>query len=83
LKKIFIESKYQLSWISFDEFMGFEMIGKGGFATVYRAEWFDKIQFTYRTVALKLFHESNNCHKEFIREVILLIIFINYILLYS
>ncbi|RIB02923.1 kinase-like domain-containing protein [Gigaspora rosea] len=45
------------------------MIGKGGFATVYRAEWFDKIQLVNRTVALKLFHESNNCHKEFIREL--------------
>ncbi|RIB21220.1 kinase-like domain-containing protein [Gigaspora rosea] len=38
LKKIFIESKYQLCWIFFDEFKCNEVIGKGGFATVYHAE---------------------------------------------
>ncbi|RIB19748.1 kinase-like domain-containing protein [Gigaspora rosea] len=69
LKKIFIESKYQLSWFSFDEFKNIEMIGRGGFATVYRAEWFDKIQYLNRPVALKLLHESNNYCKEFIREL--------------
>ena len=56
------------------------MIGRGGFATVYRAEWFDKIQYIDRSVALKLFHESNNYHKEFIREVILINCYINYII---
>ncbi|RIB06953.1 kinase-like domain-containing protein [Gigaspora rosea] len=69
LKKIFIESKYQLCWISFDEFKCIEVIGKGGFATVYRAEWFDRRQYFFRPVALKLFHESNNYYKEFIREL--------------
>ncbi|RIB25656.1 kinase-like domain-containing protein [Gigaspora rosea] len=67
--KYWYQSKYPLSWISFDEFKNIKMIGRGGFATVYRAEWCDKIQFMNGTVAFKLFHESNNYHKEFIREL--------------
>ncbi|RIB22023.1 hypothetical protein C2G38_2174997 [Gigaspora rosea] len=38
LKKIFIKSKYQLAWISFNEFKNIEKIGRGSFATVYHAK---------------------------------------------
>ena len=63
------ENQYQLSWIPYD-FKSIEKIGEGGFATVYVAMWFDKSQNLDRPVALKLLHESNNYHEEFINEVI-------------
>ena len=37
-----IENKYQLPWIPYEEFDDIIEIGKGGFAIVYRAEWYDK-----------------------------------------
>ena len=70
MNKILKENKYQISWISYDEFKGIEGIGKGGFATVYCAEWFYKSQNVDRIVALKLLHKSNNYRDDFIREVI-------------
>ena len=77
-----IENKYQLSWISYDEFYDIKEIGRGGFATVYGAYWYDKSQNHNRVVALKLLHKSNNYHKEFIKEVIFIKIIINCIIRY-
>ncbi|CAG8732966.1 2765_t:CDS:1, partial [Racocetra fulgida] len=42
LNKLLIENKYRLPWIPYDEFNIVKMIGKGGFAIVYAANWFDK-----------------------------------------
>ena len=67
-----MENKYQLSWISYDDFEYINEIGKGGFATVYFARWYDKSLNLYREVALKLLHKSNNYREEFIKEVIVI-----------
>ncbi|CAG8694345.1 8972_t:CDS:2, partial [Ambispora leptoticha] len=69
LKNLLIENEYQLSWISYDEFKDIDEIGKGGFATVYYARWYDKSQNLNRAVALKLLHNSNNYYEEFIKEL--------------
>ncbi|RIB23823.1 kinase-like domain-containing protein [Gigaspora rosea] len=69
LKKALTKDKYQLSWISYDEFKDIKEIGRGGFATVFYASWFDKSQNLTRSVALKLLHKSNRHHEEFIREL--------------
>ena len=52
VKKILIDNKHHLSWISFEEFRDFEMIGKGGFATVYCARWI--IKENWHTEVLRL-----------------------------
>ena len=82
MKKILTENKYQLSWIPYDDFKIIAEIGKGGFATVYVAEWIDKSLNCLRTVALKLLHESNNYHEKFIKEVIFINIFCTSIVIY-
>ncbi|RIB07473.1 hypothetical protein C2G38_2214312 [Gigaspora rosea] len=81
LKKILTENEYQLSWIPYDDFTKIEEIGKGEFATVlgffffsFRfilgcAIWYDKSQNATISVALKLLHESNNYHEEFIKKL--------------
>ncbi|RIB26688.1 hypothetical protein C2G38_2162739 [Gigaspora rosea] len=66
-KKILTENEYQLSWIPYDDFTKIEKIGKGGFATVYYAIWYDKRQNATIPVALKLLHKSNNYYEEFIK----------------
>ncbi|RIB18234.1 hypothetical protein C2G38_2185176 [Gigaspora rosea] len=57
------------STVTYDDFTKIEEIGKGGFATVYYAIWYDKSQNATIPVALKLLHESNNYHEEFIKEL--------------
>ncbi|RIB16698.1 kinase-like domain-containing protein [Gigaspora rosea] len=69
LKKILVENKYQISWISYNEFKNIKEIDKGEFATVYYANWYDKNQYVNRSVALKLLHKSNNYHEEFISKL--------------
>ena len=59
------DERYQLSWISYDEFNDITQIGKGGFATVYVAGWLDKGQNNMIDVALKIIDNS----EEFINEV--------------
>src|SRR5690242_4944320 len=76
LKQLLIENEYLLSWIPYDEFTNTKEISKGGFTTVYHAEWHDKSQNLHRSVALKLHHNSNNSHEEFINEVSLYLIFL-------
>src|SRR6266511_54989 len=44
IRKTQLEAKgfdglYYIEWISYDDLKNIEMIGKGGFATVYRGEW--------------------------------------------
>jgi serine/threonine protein kinase len=82
LKKILTENKYQLSWIPYEDFKIIAEIGKGGFAIVYAAEWIDKSLNCLRAVALKMLHESNNYHEEFIKEVIFINIFCTSIVIY-
>ncbi|CAG8855354.1 37795_t:CDS:1, partial [Gigaspora margarita] len=50
LKRILDDERFKLSWI---EFRDIEELGKGGFATVYSANWFDRINSTWIFVALK------------------------------
>ncbi|RIB30432.1 hypothetical protein C2G38_2053858, partial [Gigaspora rosea] len=69
LKKILDDDKYQLSWISYDKFENIHHIGKGAFATVYKAQWHDKHRKAHDEVALKLIHNSNVRSHEFIIEI--------------
>ena len=68
-------------WISYDQFYDIKAIGKGGFATIYSAVWRDGslyhnnndnkeyIRDSYKTVALKQLHNSQNISNDFLREV--------------
>ncbi|RIB23956.1 kinase-like domain-containing protein [Gigaspora rosea] len=71
LKEALLEIKYPLLWISYDEFKDIKKLGNGGFATVYRSEYYFQIENGYicRDVALKLIHGSKNCPAEFIKEL--------------
>ncbi|RIB12255.1 kinase-like domain-containing protein [Gigaspora rosea] len=63
--------KYPIPWIPYNEFTDVEKIGQGGFATVFKAIWYNKEQFVYSNVALKLLHGSNpkkSQNEEFIQE---------------
>ncbi|KAF0545749.1 kinase-like protein [Gigaspora margarita] len=62
-----VENKYQLPWIPYEEFNRIIGIGKGGFAIVYGAYWFDKSRELYTPVALKKLNSDNR--KEFIEEL--------------
>ncbi|RIB16826.1 hypothetical protein C2G38_2089848, partial [Gigaspora rosea] len=69
LKRILDDEKFKLSWIDYNEFKDIEEEGKGGFATVYSANWSDGINHTWRDVALKVIHNSNENEQEFIQEL--------------
>ncbi|RIB00729.1 kinase-like domain-containing protein [Gigaspora rosea] len=69
LKILLVKNKYQLSWIPYNEFTNIREIGKGGFATVYSANWYDRKREMNATVALKLLHGSRSSYKEFINEL--------------
>ncbi|RIB18905.1 kinase-like domain-containing protein, partial [Gigaspora rosea] len=69
LKKILDDERFKLSWIDYNEFKIFRELGKGGFATVYFARWFDRINDTWVDVALKVIHNSNEHEQEFIQEL--------------
>ncbi|KAF0535883.1 calmodulin-dependent protein kinase [Gigaspora margarita] len=46
-----IKTNYNLSLIAYEEFKDVEVIGKGGFSTIYKARW--KYQHRWLYVALK------------------------------
>ncbi|RIB23860.1 hypothetical protein C2G38_2071593 [Gigaspora rosea] len=69
LKRILDDKRFKLSWIDYKEFNDFEEEGKGGFATVYSANWFDRINDTWKYVAFKVIHNSNENEHEFIQEL--------------
>src|SRR5260363_232007 len=52
LKNVLDDDKYKLSWIDYCDFKDIKEIGKGGFATVYYAIWFDRINNNSVPVAL-------------------------------
>ncbi|RIB30645.1 hypothetical protein C2G38_1628802 [Gigaspora rosea] len=62
-----IKNNYQTPIVPYREFENIYEIGKGGFATVYRARWYDKSRNLNTTVALKKL-DSNN-HKELIKDL--------------
>ncbi|RIB25227.1 hypothetical protein C2G38_2013067, partial [Gigaspora rosea] len=69
LKEILDDERFKLSWIDYKEFKEIEELGKGGFATVYKANWNDRINNTLLDVALKVIHNSNENEQEFIQEL--------------
>ncbi|CFW93320.1 putative Non-specific protein-tyrosine kinase [endosymbiont DhMRE of Dentiscutata heterogama] len=69
LKRILDDERFKLSWIDYNDFRDIRKIGKGGFATVYYANWFDRINGTWNDVALKVIHDSNKNEQEFIQEL--------------
>src|SRR6185437_12338844 len=69
LKKILDDERFKLSWIDYNDFRNIRERGKGGFATVYYARWFDRINSTWRDAALKVIHNSNENEQEFIQEL--------------
>jgi serine/threonine protein kinase len=67
-------------WIPYNQFDNIEVIGKGGFATVYSAIWkdgplyydYDYEEYVNKSniyVALKCLHNSQNITSEFLNEV--------------
>ncbi|RIB29477.1 hypothetical protein C2G38_2056592 [Gigaspora rosea] len=69
LKKILDDEKFKFSWINYNEFKDIREKGKGGFATVYSANWFDRINNRWKYVALKVIRNSNENEQEFIEEL--------------
>ncbi|RIB23868.1 hypothetical protein C2G38_2071639, partial [Gigaspora rosea] len=69
LKKILDDHRFKLSWIDYNECKIIREKGKGGFATVYSARWYDRINDTWRYCALKVIHNSNENEQEFIQEL--------------
>ncbi|RIB08295.1 hypothetical protein C2G38_2271551 [Gigaspora rosea] len=69
LKKILNDEIFKLSWIDYNEFRIVKEMGKGGFATVYYADWADKVNGIWNSCALKVIHDSNENEQEFIREL--------------
>ncbi|CAG8856307.1 32474_t:CDS:1, partial [Gigaspora margarita] len=69
VKNILNDEKYKLSWINYNDFNQIREIGKGGFATVFFAYWYNKNDNIYRTVALKVIHNSNKEVENFIQEL--------------
>ncbi|RIB09995.1 kinase-like domain-containing protein [Gigaspora rosea] len=69
LKRILDDEKFKLSWIDYKEFRNIKEKGKGGFATVYSARWFDRINSSWGGAALKVIHNSNENEQEFIQEL--------------
>ncbi|RIB11743.1 kinase-like domain-containing protein [Gigaspora rosea] len=69
LIKILDDEKFKLSWIDYNDFRNIRERGKGGFATVYSASWFDRIYNIRRGAALKVIHNSNENEQEFIQEL--------------
>lgn len=67
LKEVLPVTNNQLLYILYNEFENIKEIGKGGFATVYSANWFN--QNLWKTVALKLLRGSNSHREEFIKEL--------------
>src|SRR6266511_577925 len=72
---------YIMEWIPFDQFEKVKYLTKGGFGSIYTAEWtrgkiFDydenKKEFTYfgpQDIVLKMLDDSNNPGKNFFDEV--------------
>ncbi len=68
-----------LQWIPYEDLTNIERIGKGGFATIYKAKWLNGTKYINykskerciedRTVALKRSHDSQNISDEFLNEV--------------
>ncbi|RIB23851.1 kinase-like domain-containing protein, partial [Gigaspora rosea] len=69
LKIILDDERFKLSWIDYDNFRNIRERGKGGFATVYDASWFDRINNTWKGAALKVIHNSTENEQEFIQEL--------------
>ncbi|RIB23852.1 kinase-like domain-containing protein [Gigaspora rosea] len=69
LKRILDDERFKLSWIDYNEFRDIREKGKGGFATVYSASWFDRINSSWKGAALKVIHNSNENEQEFIQEL--------------
>ena len=79
-------NKY-LEWIPFEKFQNVTYITKGGFGKVYSAEWPEGFvwhwdienqkwkRFSNRKVALKSLNNSSDISKDFLNEVIKLIVF--------
>jgi len=77
-----------MKFVSFDQFKDIEMIGKGGFSEIYKANWIDgppywneeKKDFEYKDpntiVALKQLNNSENITFEKLKEVGILYYFI-------
>src|SRR5690348_3383487 len=70
LKEILNDGNHELLSIPYNEFKNIKVIGKGGFSTVYSAEW-SRGDFVKLKVALKSLHKTN--YDEFINEVIVLL----------
>ncbi|CAG8764999.1 5988_t:CDS:1, partial [Ambispora leptoticha] len=70
LKKILDDERYQLSWIPYNEFENIESFGKGGFATIYKAQWkMQTINYSSTiSVALKLIRDTHTRIQEFAKE---------------
>ncbi|CAG8580356.1 3711_t:CDS:2, partial [Racocetra fulgida] len=60
------ENKYLISWIPSSNLKIVSKVGKGGFSTVYLAQWDD--DGTANAVALKLLHGSHDNCEELLKE---------------
>ncbi|CAB5352745.1 unnamed protein product [Rhizophagus irregularis] len=76
----FYGSNMMFEWIPYNQFIGVEEIGKGGFSTIYSEIWKDGLLYysnkswerkSNTRVALKCLHNSQNFIDEFINEVII------------
>ncbi|CAG8696638.1 2610_t:CDS:2, partial [Cetraspora pellucida] len=68
IKTILNGNEYQLLWVLCEKFENVRRIGQGGSTTVYYATWLDRQHEIWKKVALKLFHGSKSCRKEFLKE---------------
>ncbi|RIA89039.1 kinase-like domain-containing protein [Glomus cerebriforme] len=63
----------KLEWIEYDKFENIEYITKGGFGTIYKANWKDKPSILWseanQSVALKSLNNSKNITLEFLNEI--------------
>ena len=69
LKRILDDERFKLSWIDYNEFRDIKKKGDGGFATVYYARWYDRINSAWVNSALKVIRDSNENEQEFIQEL--------------
>ena len=68
-----------LEWIPYNRLENIEYIDKGGFGTIYKANWIDGLILYYdenkwirsneKIVILKSFDKSSNLNEEFLNEV--------------
>ncbi|KAF0442085.1 putative Non-specific protein-tyrosine kinase [Gigaspora margarita] len=67
LKRILDDERFKLSWIDYNGFKNINEKEKRGFATVYYACWFDRINSARKYGALKVIRDSNENEREFIQ----------------